>query len=417
MKRLIVAMFPVLLVLSGVAHAADIVRVTSREASVYASPAGAGLDIRLHRGNEVNYLGARDGWLHVRLRNGIQGWMPGYSAVRAIAPAPPAPIPDPSAVKPTPEKPVFATVVSDEALIRSDPTNQLPAASDHTRLGMVPRGVTLRLIGRNGHWFLVELSRARHAWIYDETLALGATAPEKQTVLNGAALIPDKRRHTLMLFLDTRVPFRFFPGEHGVELHLYGAQINADMLVRPLAVGPFAAGTTGPRGLTEHEVNLTVALASAQYLRDMGADVVLTRTGRTDAMNDLYARTDLARNVDADLFVSIHANGGPAAAHGLEIYWFEDQSRPLAQTLAWAMEARIHTGPGKTPFASFAVIRQTQMPAALVEMGYMTNPDEGRMFHDPAFLDACAHGIADGIAFYLGGVNYRTHSAFPATAW
>lgn len=483
------AIFTVLFaaLLSVAAHAGDLVRVTGLEAGVYDAPGGSSLDIRVHRGSVMHYVDESRGWLRVQLRNGVQGWVPGWSAVRFSQDRLLPPIPGPEFLNPSLDAPAFATVFSDFALLRSDPTNTLPAASDRTRLGMLPRGVRLKLVGRQGNWFRVELSRAFHAWVYGELLDFSPGAGfGADARLRSAALLPDKRRHTLQVSLDRKAPFRLFSTDRGVELYIYGAaaagplparsgpftvrQAWPDVLVVECALrhaplgfsaqyldvplltggatllfqvnraraphhtdrGPlsgwrialdpghgaatpplgYAAGTSTSDGLAEHEVNLAVALSAARYLEDFGAEVILTRTDRTDAMNDLYARTDLAIERKADVFVSIHANGGPPSASGLEVYHFEPHSQALAAALTRQLEARINTGPGQTRFASFAVLRQTQFPSALVELGYMTNAREARLFRDPAFLDNCARGIAEGVAAYIAQFSAPGHPAY-----
>lgn len=471
---------------ASAAAAGQYVRVTGLEAGVYDAPGGGGLDIRLHRGSRALYLESARGWHRVQLRNGVQGWVPGWSTeiVEQNAALPPGP--GPGQMNPTLDAPVFATVASDFALLRSDPTNSLPAASDRTRLGMLPRGVPLKLVGRQGNWFRVELSRMYHAWIYGELLAFSPAArTDADALLRSAALLPDKRRHTLHLALDRKAPYRLFSTDRGVELRIYGAAAGAEL---PAFAGPFtvrrespdviivecalrhaplgfsaqfvdvplargatllfqvniprkphvadrgplsgwrvaldpghgaanplpgyAAGTSTASGIAEHEVNLTVGLAAARYLEQYGAQVILTRTGRSDEMNDLYARTDLALARNADIFVSIHANGGPPSARGLEVYHFEPHSQALADALVQQLEAQINTGPGQTRYASFAVLRQTQFPSALVELGYMTNPHEAHLFADPAFLDACARGVANGVAAYVSQFSTPDHPAY-----
>jgi N-acetylmuramoyl-L-alanine amidase len=489
MKRSAVVTLLILALFACVARANEIVRVTSLEAGVYAAPAGDNLDIRLHRGSLVHYLGASKGWVHVRLRNGVEGWMAGWSVVRTLGGESLPPVPNPQVMNPSHEQPVSASVFSDTALMRSEPTNLLPAAQDHTRLGMLPRGTPLRLVGRKGHWYRATLGRAEGMWIYDELLDFSAQAPAAyEAQLQAVTVLPDKRHHTLQIALDRKAPYRFFTTERGVELRIYGAAAGLAAARMPVLADPFtvreawpdtliiecalphmpvgysaqyldlpmlrgatlvfqvnkarppmfagngnlagwrialdpghgavspppgyAAGTSTRDGLAEHQVNLTVALAAARYLEAQGAQVILTRTGLSDDMNDLYARTDLAQKQGADLFVSIHANGGPPAAHGLEVYYFEPQSQALAAALAQQLEANIQTGPGQTRYASFAVLRQTEMPAALVELGYMTNPQEAKLFHDPGFLDSCARGVTNGITSYIQLLSSPGHPAY-----
>ena len=159
-------------------------------------------------------------------------------------------------------------------------------------------------------------------------------------------------------------------------------------------------GATGPTGLLEKDVVLDIALRARETLVRAGVRVVMTR--ETDVFVDLAERSRLARQQGATVFVSIHANASVrATAGGAETYYLAPQSQALAKMIQEEL-ARI---PGladrgiKT--ANFLVLREAGMPAVLVEVAYISNPDEEGRLRTPAFRQQLADAIVRGVLRFL----------------
>jgi N-acetylmuramoyl-L-alanine amidase len=165
----------------------------------------------------------------------------------------------------------------------------------------------------------------------------------------------------------------------------------------------FAEGAHTASNLLEKDVVLLISLRLAEILRSNGFQVYLVREGDSSfEMLDLYKRVVFSESVGADLFISIHANGDTIKdMKGIEVYWYEPQSRPFAEMVAGENAKATGRTPGAALFGSYAVLRQTRAPAILVETGYMTNPAEGKRFEDPGFLEQNAEGIAAGVTRYV----------------
>jgi N-acetylmuramoyl-L-alanine amidase len=206
-------------------------------------------------------------------------------------------------------------------------------------------------------------------------------------------------------------------------------------------------GARGPRGLLEKDIVLDVARRLAEKLRSAGIRVVLTRDG--DRFVGLEERTSLANDARADLFVSIHANGSDArAARGVETFFVSlDASDEAARRLAAAEnEAFEQAGKpaqtGADPLlailgdmiatehlvdsqefarlvlgqllssdravsrgvkqAPFVVLMGVQMPAALVEIGFITNGAEARRMGQRDRQVALAKAIAAAVEHAIG---------------
>ncbi|CAA6798597.1 MAG: N-acetylmuramoyl-L-alanine amidase (EC [uncultured Sulfurovum sp.] len=198
----------------------------------------------------------------------------------------------------------------------------------------------------------------------------------------------------------------------------------------------------------EKKVVLSVAKKLEKKLQDKGYKVYMTRS--SDSFVKLPKRTEFANKKKADIFVSIHANAAPKkslrnAFKGIEIYYlspaktqrakeaaakensvmFEDkdyytknaylslisrekivESHKLGIDVSNQMlsNVRKHFGSvedGGVKTANFWVLVGAQMPAILVETGYITHPKEGRNLMNNYYRSLLAQGIADGIGRYL----------------
>lgn len=153
----------------------------------------------------------------------------------------------------------------------------------------------------------------------------------------------------------------------------------------------------------EKDLNLAITQKVAAMLRAQGCRVMLTR--REDVYVDLYQRAWMANEAGAELFVSIHCNAAEKAPdfQGTYVYYHPDseKGRALAQAIqdqVCALTGSIDRG---TASANFVVLRETAMPAALVEAGFMTYHEELERLRDDAYQTAIAQGVAQGILQYL----------------
>lgn len=165
-------------------------------------------------------------------------------------------------------------------------------------------------------------------------------------------------------------------------------------------------GAVSADGIQEKKITLTVAKRVAEYLRRAGIQVVLTRDtdkelvlGNDDAA-ELRARAQVANNAKADYFLSIHCNAASTPdAEGFELYHYPGSTKGamLATKIAGAYAVASGLKKRKVTSANFQVLRDTAMPAALIELGFLTNKADCALLREPAFQDKIALGIAFGI--------------------
>lgn len=169
--------------------------------------------------------------------------------------------------------------------------------------------------------------------------------------------------------------------------------------------GPETAGKRSPDGkLREFHFTSRVAEEAKRLLVLDGHTVIFSHQARLDV--PLHERTQLANRLKADLFVSIHANAyGDQfnAANGIETFIYTHPQN-ATKTLAGFIHSSMLLSTGRKDRgikqADFAVLRNTRMPAVLVECGFMTNRQEADLLKSDAYQKSCAKAIAFGIHCY-----------------
>lgn len=153
-----------------------------------------------------------------------------------------------------------------------------------------------------------------------------------------------------------------------------------------------------PVETNESDLNLSIALRLKERLSDAN-DVIMTR--KVDRTLSLGARTRFANRQEADLYVSIHCNSaGSAEVSGIEtfIYPGSKVSGPYAEAIQSGLMARFpgHKDRGVKE-ANYHVLRETAMPAVLVECEFMSNPEQLAFLNDDKNRTAIADAIADAL--------------------
>lgn len=128
---------------------------------------------------------------------------------------------------------------------------------------------------------------------------------------------------------------------------------------------------------------------------------MLTRSN--DTFLELKERAAMANNLKADIFISVHANSsGSSSASGTETYYQREASKALANVMHKYLVQATGLSDRGVRYGNFHVIRETKMPAVLLEVGYLSNKkDEALLFTD-ALQNKVAASIVSGIKEYLG---------------
>jgi N-acetylmuramoyl-L-alanine amidase len=200
--------------------------------------------------------------------------------------------------------------------------------------------------------------------------------------------------------------------------------------------GGVEVGREGKQGVMEKDINLAVAQQLAQLLRHQGLEVVLTR--EDDSQVELERRSEIANQASGDLFISLHCNGWfNESAHGIETYFlspaesewsssvatvensaggdrqdvafiiwelvqnrFISASSDLAETIQGALTHDLGSPDRGVKQAGFRVLVGAQMPAVLVEMGFLSHPGEASRLADSGYQRRLAQALTDAVMLY-----------------
>ena len=162
------------------------------------------------------------------------------------------------------------------------------------------------------------------------------------------------------------------------------------------------SGAVGATGKYEKNFNLAVVLKAAELLKkENNIDVVLTRSD--DTFLELKDRAGMANNLKADLFISVHANSSASsAATGSETYYQRAASKALANVMHKYLVQATGLSDRGVRYGNFHVIRETTMPAVLLEVGYLSNKGDESLLFSEALQNKVAAGIVSGIKEFLG---------------
>lgn len=162
------------------------------------------------------------------------------------------------------------------------------------------------------------------------------------------------------------------------------------------------SGAVGVTGKYEKNFNLAIVLKAAELLKkENGIDVVLTRSD--DTFLELKDRAAMANSLKADLFVSVHANSsGSSAASGTETYYQRASSKALANVMHKYLVQATGLSDRGVRYGNFHVIRETTMPAVLLEAGYLSNKKDESLLFTESLQNKVAEAMVKGIKEYLG---------------
>ena len=166
-------------------------------------------------------------------------------------------------------------------------------------------------------------------------------------------------------------------------------------------------GAIGCLGDKEKDINLAIANELKNQLQIKGANVIMTR--ECDGEISLDDRVKLAREHDANIFVSIHLNSiGDIKMdihknRGTSVFYYNQNSEGLAKALENSVSKILGTRKDGTKAASFAVIRPTDYIGVLLEVAYMTNPMDSVLYTREDFPNETAKAIVDGILEFVTG--------------
>ena len=251
-------------------------------------------------------------------------------------------------------------------------TNLREAASTSSNVVVrADAGETYKVVGTDGDWFEVELPDNRTAFVANWVVSLN-----DETAKNDNEEKKNKE-----------------------EKRKKGTLKGVTIVIDP-GHGGNDKGTTGARGTEEKEINMQTAELLTSKLRANGAEVILTR--ESDVYVDLRKRVSISHQYEADAFISIHYDAtDDSSISGFTTYYINDYQQPLAQFVHEGLAEKVNLRDRGVQPGNYLVLRENKQNAILIELGYLSNPNEERIVTTDMYREQATLGIYQGILNYF----------------
>jgi len=283
------------------------------------------------------------------------------------------------------------------------------------------------IIGRNK--YVIEFSRARPGSA--KKIAPSETAAVSEEIIAEAPAITEEAEEILLppskeavvSVLETKIPVvekkmppkpveKKLPSKKAISIKKKAISlVTAEVSRLPLPLegklividpghGGRDPGYVGRSGIFEKSLTLKVALQLKQMLTAAGAKVLLSRKNDSSLKKkDIVA---LANENAADMLVCIHFNAYTSpGVSGIQSFYFNPNSKLFARVVQKNLYRTVQKRNRGIKKEIYYTIHHTNMPAVLVEAGYLTNPKEEKQILTPAYRDRIAAGIYKGIKEYV----------------
>lgn len=177
-------------------------------------------------------------------------------------------------------------------------------------------------------------------------------------------------------------------------------------------------GAVSSNGISEADINLSIALKVQKLLEQSGANVVLTRSDENAIYNldkktlrekknsDIHNRVKIGNNSSADIFVSIHLNKIPQSQYYGWQTFFKDgneEGKKLATCIQNNLNEAIQKENKRVPLkiSNIYIIKNVEIPTTIVECGFLSNSEEERILQTDDYQNRLSWGIYNGIMDYF----------------
>lgn len=197
---------------------------------------------------------------------------------------------------------------------------------------------------------------------------------------------------------------------------------NKVVIVDPGHGGPDGGGE-GPSGVLEKQVTLELSKKVANYLSQAGGAVIMTRDTDTDLssegkklrerkVEDLKKRVELGNNSNASAYLSIHTNSFGSTWSGAQVFYASESeaSKALAECIQREIGRIMKNTDRKAKPLSPYILRNLEVPAVIVEAGFLSNPNEEKLLLDTQYQEKMAYAIYAGTVKYFAGEKHESES-------
>ena len=173
-------------------------------------------------------------------------------------------------------------------------------------------------------------------------------------------------------------------------------------------------GCSSLSGVKESDINLAITKTLRTYLTTLGINVVLTRhdagglySANADnyKLSDMQARMDIINNCNPDLVISIHQNSytDPSLRGAQAFYQENDEiSMKFASCVQDQLISQLVDARQECNYGDYYILKESNLPAVLIECGYLTNTEETNLLSSPDYQNKVAYAIMCGVVKYFG---------------
>lgn len=186
-------------------------------------------------------------------------------------------------------------------------------------------------------------------------------------------------------------------------------------------------GASSKEGVIEKDINLAITLQLRDYLQQAGALVVMTRETDTDLANpgtkgyskrkteDLHNRADMINEKNADMFLSVHLNSIPSPKwKGAQTFYYTNNpnNANLATLIQLELKRNLENTDriAKPADKTVYLLKTLKIPSALIEVGFLSNPDEARLLADEKYQKMVSAAIYQGVLRFYAGEKVGSES-------
>ncbi|MEK8216334.1 N-acetylmuramoyl-L-alanine amidase [Paenibacillus sp. FSL L8-0463] len=343
-------------------------KVSASSLNVRSEPAAnAAVTGSLKSGAQVTVTDEQHGWAKVR-SGSISGWVAGYYLIKvngtggeslaAVAVSTPA--------KASGSGGSTAMVTADSLRIRGGP------GTGYKILGALKAEDSVTVLLRQNGWVRIRTASGETGWVAAQYITSGSSASTGSGSRTTGSLRQTGGINGKRIVID--------PGHGGSDPGMLGTSFDT----------------------LEKDLNLQTALYVRDYLTAKGARVELTRA--QDQRPSLARRVQIGQSVGADAFVSIHYNSSPKNVSGtLTFYYSESDDLRLARSIENRLGQGIGLKSNGVSFGNYHILRENNLPAALVELGFLSNRNDEAVVRTSAYQKKAAKAIAEGLADYFKG--------------
>jgi len=195
-----------------------------------------------------------------------------------------------------------------------------------------------------------------------------------------------------------------YPADYAISWALAGRTVVIDA-----GHGGRDPGVIGTNGTREMDINLAIAKELQELLEQSGATVIMTRVDDQSLdkskRSDLSKRVELVKSSKATLCISIHGNSFPRmrSLHGAQSFFsaHNEESRILAESIQGQIRMILgNTDRQALQHKTAYILRNIDVPAVVVEVGFLSNAEEERLLNEKAYQWKVAWAIFSGVAEY-----------------